>query len=201
MLVAGLALTGCNKSTRTSTASTDRTVTTTTPAETTTVHTTPATTDTVGAKIDRAGDKIADASRNAADNVRDASRDTANAMRNAGHDLNARMTEWRLNNADLEADLKANREIVRTNTTTSPTGKVDKGTIEKAIKGRLNSDSNLANLKFDANCNAKGEVTLEGKARTADQIAHAIAVALDTDGVSKVTTKITLDPDAGPNRR
>jgi hypothetical protein len=206
MLAAGLVLTGCNKSTRTSTASTD-------PATTTpTTTATPTTTDTVGAKVDRAGDRVADASRNAADNVRDAtrragdeiretSREAGAAMRNAGRDLNARFTEWRLNNADLEADVNAGRDVVRTNTGTTPTGKIDKGTIEKSIKGRLNSDAMLADLKFDANANAKGEVELEGKARSLDQIAHAMAIALDTEGVTQVKSKIKLDPDAGPNRR
>jgi osmotically-inducible protein OsmY len=197
-LIAGLALTGCNKTTRTSTASTEPAVRTT---ETTTTVTTP-TADTVGAKVDRAGDRIADASRNAADKVRDASHDAAASMRNAGHDMSARMTEWRLNNSDIDADIQAHRDVVRTRTDgTTPTGKVDKGTIEKAIKGRLNSDAELADLKFDANANSKGEVELEGKARTTDQIAHAMAIALDTDGVTQVKSKIKLDPNAGPNRR
>lgn len=195
-LVAGLALAGCNKSTRTSTADT------TVPPATTDTTTTPTTTDTVGAKIDRAGDRVADATRNAADNVRDASRDAAASMRQAGRDLSARMTEWKLSKSDIEADVMADRPIVRTRTdVVTPTGKIDKGTLEKAIKGRLNADSQLADLKFDVNANTKGEVELEGKARTTDQIAHAIAVALDNDTVTKVTSKIKLDPDAGPNRR
>lgn len=197
-LIAGLALAGCNKSTRTSTADT-----TVPPATTdTTVTTTPATTDTVGAKIDRAGDRVADATRNAADNVRDASREAAANMRQAGRDISARMTEWRLSKSEIEADVMANRPIVRTRTdVATPTGKIDDDTLEKAIKGRLHSDSQLADLKFDVNANDKGEVELEGKARTTDQIAHAIAIALDSDSVTKVTSKIKLDPDAGPNRR
>ena len=202
MLAAGLVLTGCNKTTRTSTATNDPAVTTT-----------PTTTDTVGAKVDRAGERVADATRNAADNVRDASRrageeiretsrEAGAAMRNAGHNLNARFTEWRLNTADIEADVQAKRHIVRTNTAAgTPTGKIDKGTIEKAIKGRLNSDPMFNGQKFDANCNAKGEVTLEGAARTIEQISHAIAVALDTEGVTQVTSKIDLDKDAGSDRR
>jgi osmotically-inducible protein OsmY len=195
-LVAGLALTGCNKTTRTSTADTSL------PPADTTATTTPASTDTVGAKVDRAGDRVADASRRTANAVSDASRDVTNAARQAGHDISARMTEWKLSTADIEADVMANREIVRTRTDgTAPTGKVDKGNIEKAIKGRLHSDPMFSDLKFDVNANAKGEVELEGKARTTDQIAHAMAVALDTDGVAKVTSKIKLDPNAGPNRR
>jgi hypothetical protein len=195
-LIAGLALTGCNKSTRTSTADT------TVPATDTTATTTPTTRDTVGAKVDRAGDRVADATRNAADNVRDASRDAAASMRQAGRDISARMTEWRLSASDIEADVMANRPVVRTRTdAVTPTGKIDKSTLESAIKGRLHSDAKLADLKFDVNANSKGEVELEGKARTTDQIAHAMAVALDSDSVTKVTSKIKLDPDAGPNRR
>jgi osmotically-inducible protein OsmY len=199
IVLAGVVLTGCNKTTRTSTAdttvpATDTTVTTTTTA--------PRTTDTVGAKIDRAADRTADASRDVAQSVRNASSTAAANMREAGHDISARMTEWRLSKSDIEADVMANKPIVRTRSdVTTPTGNVDKGTIEKAIKGRLNSDSQLNALKFDANANKQGEVELEGKARTPEQIAHAIAIALDTEGVTKVTSKIKLDPDAGPNRR
>lgn len=211
-LVVGLALTGCNKSTRTSTtASTDPAVAPA--ATTTTTTTTPTTTDTLGTKVDRATDRMADATRNtadrvgdatrnAADNVRDASREAGREMREAGRDISARMTEWRLSAADIEADVKANREIVRTNTSAgAPTGNVDKGNLEKSIKGQLHADPKLPDLKFDVNANSKGEVTLEGKARTADQIAHAIGTALSHDGVTKVTSKIKIDPDAGPNRR
>ncbi len=196
-LIAGLALAGCNKSTRTSTASNDPAVA---PSTTTTTTTVPTTTDTVGAKIDRAGDRVADASRNAADNIRDAARDTGAAVRETGRDMSARMTEWRLSGTDLDADLAANRAIVRSRTSAgAPTGQIDKGTIEKAIKGRFHSE--IPDLKIDANANAKGQVELEGKVRTSDQVAKAIAIALDTDGVTQVTSKIKLDPDAGPNRR
>jgi osmotically-inducible protein OsmY len=195
-IIAGLALTGCNKSTRTSTADTAVPPATDTPA------TTPATTDTLGARADRAGDRVADATRNAADNVRDASRDAAASMRQAGRDVSARMSEWRLSASDIEADVMANRPVVRTRTdAVTPTGKIDADTLESAIKGRLHADSKLADLKFDVNANNKGEVELEGKARTTDQIAHAMAVALDSDSVTKVTSKIKLDPDAAPNRR
>lgn len=203
-LVAGLALAGCNKTnTRTATADTTPPTTDTTAARTTsTSSTTPATTDTVGAKIDRAGDRMADATRSAADSVRDASRDAAASLRGAGHDLSARMTEWRLSKTDIEADVMADRPVVRTRSdvVATSTGKVDDDTLEKAIKGRLQSDSSLANLKFDVNANKKGEVELEGKAQTTDQIAQAMAIALDNDGVTKVTSKVKLDPNAGTRR-
>jgi hypothetical protein len=185
-LIAGIALAGCNKSTRTSTADT-----TVPPADTTAAATPRPTTDTVGAKIDRAGDAVASASR-----------DAAASMRQAGRDLSTRMTEWRLSKSDIEADVMANREIIRTRSdATTPVVATDAGMLEKAIEGRLAADSKLAGLKFDVDANRNGEVKLEGKARTTDQIAHVIATALDTEGVMKVTSKIKLDPDAGPSPR
>jgi osmotically-inducible protein OsmY len=203
-LVIGLALTGCNKSTRTSTAANDATRasypadTTTTPTTTTT---TTSSTDTLGSKIDRAGDRISDASRNAADRVSDTTRDAAASMRQAGHDLSAKMTEWRLSASDIEADVNAGRPVVRTNSAAgAPTGKLDADNVEKTIKGKLQADSKVADLKFDVNANSKGEVELEGKARNAEEIAAAMACALDTEGVTQVTSKIKIDPKAGPNR-
>lgn len=193
-LVAGLALTGCNKTnTRTATADTTPPAVADTTA-TSTAATTPSTTtsDSLGAKIDRAGDRVSGAAH-----------DAAASMRNAGHDLSARMTEWRLSKTDIESDVMAGKPVVRTRSdvVATSTGKVDDDTLEKAIKGRLQSDSSLANLKFDVNANKKGEVELEGKAQNTDQIAQAMAIALDNDGVTQVTSKIKIDPNAGTSRR
>jgi len=153
-LLAGLALTACNKATRTDSA----VVTDPSVAPVTT------TTETFGDRVDRAGERTAAAtrdvasdvraaSRNAADNVRDASRDAGAAMRNAGHDMKARFNEWRLSDNDIRGDVEANRPIVRSPRTavTTSTVKIDDDTIENAIKGRLHSDAQLTNLKFDVN--------------------------------------------------
>lgn len=205
-IAVGLALTGCNKSTRTSTASNDaaRTLpsdTTVAAAPSSTTTTTTSSTDTFGAKVDRATDRISDASRNAADKVSDATHDAVASMKNAGHDLSARMKEWRLSSSDIEADVVADRPVIRTNSAAgAPTGKIDKGNLEKTIQGKLKSDTMTADLKLDVNANSKGEVELEGKARSADEIAQAMACALDTEGVSQVTSKIKIDPKAGSHR-
>jgi hypothetical protein len=181
-LVAGLALAGCNKSTRTSTADT-----TIPPATDATATTTPTTTDSLGTKMDRAGDRVADAGR-----------DVAASMRQAGRDVSARMKEWRLSSTEIQSDVMANRPVVRSRTDAmTPAANFDADTLEKSIQGRLTADPQLANLKFDVNANKKGEVELEGKAATTDQIAHAMAVSLDHDNVTKVTSKIKLDPNAG----
>ena len=139
-LIAGLALTGCNKSTRTSTADT----------------TVPATdTETVGAKMDRAAT------------------DASASMSKASRDVSVKMNRVELSASEHRSRCHGQQAVVRTRTdAVTPTGKINEDTLENAIKGRLHSDAQLANLKFDVNANGKGEVELEGKARTVDQIAH-----------------------------
>jgi osmotically-inducible protein OsmY len=133
--------------------------------------------------------------------VSDATRSAANKVGEAGRDLSAKMTEWRLNASDIEADVNAGRPVVRTNSSAgTATGRVDKGNMEKTVKGKLAADSKVADLKLDVNANAKGEVELEGKARSAEEIAAAMACALDTEGVTQVTSKIKIDPKAGSRR-
>jgi hyperosmotically inducible protein len=60
-----------------------------------------------------------------------------------------------------------------------------------AIKAKIVADESLAGLGISVDC-SKGEVTLSGKATSAENISKAIKIAYDTDGVRKVTSKIEL---------
>ncbi len=183
-LVAGLALVGCNKSTRSSTAAND---TTAAPAATT-----PSSTDSLATRTDAAANRAGDDLKSAANNAGDALRSAGNSVVSS-----ARMAEWKLNADDINADLAAHRDIVRTRDNAgAPTGKIDKSVMKSAVEGRIKADSELANLKLDINAKKDGEIQLEGKAQTAEQVGKAIALALDTDGVTKVTSKIKLDDNA-----
>lgn len=212
-LVIGVALVGCNRETRTSTAATD----TTTPAATTT-DTTAATTSAEAARRDmandvrRGADATAAATREAGRDVRAAAteagrevrefgRDASAAMARAGDKIEAKYQEWKLNAQDLEADLAAKRPIVRTKSVAgAATGNVDRSTLKSAVEGRIKADSELSNLKLDINAKSNGEIELEGKALNAQQIARAMGLALDTEGVQKVTSKIDIDEDAVKRR-
>jgi hyperosmotically inducible periplasmic protein len=174
-LVAGVAFVGCNKSTKSTTASTD---TTTTPAAA------PASTDSLAARTDAAANRV------------------GTELRSAGQAIasTARTMEWKLTASDIQADLDAGRDIIRTrDAANAPTGKMDRDVLKSAVEGRIKADTDLANLKLDVNPKSNGEIQLEGKALTADQVGKAIALALDTDGVTKVTSKIKLDKDAVKN--
>jgi hypothetical protein len=173
-LIAGLALVGCNKSTRSSsTAAND-----TTPPPATT---TPSSTDSL------------------ANDMKTAANSAGDALRSAGNSVatSARIAEWKLTADDINADLAAHRDIVRTrDAAAAPTGKMDKSVLKSAVEGRIKADSELAELKLDINSKSDGSIELEGKAQTADQVGKAIALALDTDGVTKVTSKIKLSDNA-----
>lgn len=199
-IVIGLVLAGCNKSTRTSTAANDPQAPT--PDYSATSSTAATTNRTVGDRVETAGrtaaNDISRAAESTGDALERAGRKTANAMSNMAHDVSARVTEWKLSNSDLQADIAAKRDIVRTKTNAgTPVGNIDKSALKAAVETRVRSDSQLAPFKLDVEIDHQTEVVLTGKARTADEIGRAIALALDTDGVTKVTSKIKLDKDAG----
>jgi len=186
-LVSALALVGCNKSTRTATTADTNPSTTATTADTTT-----------------AGQRIDAAANRASDNIADAAHSASNAMHSAVNSTatQARIVEWKLSASDIQADLDRNNPIVRTRDTAAgaPTGKVDTSVVKSAVEGKFAADSDLAPLKLDVDADKTGEVKLSGKAHSADQVSRAIATALDTDGVNKVTSKIKLDKDAKTTR-
>jgi osmotically-inducible protein OsmY len=193
-----IALTGCNKSTRSSgsTASTDYSATNTTAANATvTDNNTVAgnTTTTARDSMNRVGDDLHNAANSASNAIGSAASNVATT---------ARIAEWHLSANDLQADLDNNREIVRTkdDTAGAPTASADTKVIESMVKGRLEADSDIARLKLDADADRHGEVKLTGKAESAEQVGRAIALALDTEGVTKVTSKIKIDKTAKTNR-
>lgn len=193
----GLAAAGCNKTTRTETVATDTTVRTADQ----TAAAARADAANVEAATRNAGNDVARAANRAGDKIERAGERTAAAMSNMGHDIKAKYTEWKLDAKDLQADISGKRDIVRTRDAAgAPTGNIDKSTLQAAVKGRILADPELANLKLDINADRKNEIQLEGKAQNADQIARAIALALDTDGVYKVTSKIRIDDNAVKNR-
>lgn len=186
-LALGLALTGCNRSTQSDTAAADT-------RSTDTVAT--ANTDATAAAR-AAGNDLSRAANNAGASLERAGDRAANAMSNMASDLSAKFSEWRLSAQEIQADLAADRPIVRTKSNAgAPTGSTDKSALQSAVEARIKGDSQLANLKLDINADRAGEIQLEGKAQTAEQVGRAIALALDTEGVSKVTSKIDLDKDA-----
>ncbi len=192
-LVTGLALTaGCGRSTRTASTDTTRTDTVVTTPATTTTPPTASTATEIDRAATRSADAVADAGRSAANSVDRAAKRTGDAMSRAGDSLSAQMTEWRLSSQDLDADLRANRAIVRTKSTAgAPTGNVDKSALKDNVKTKVSAQA--ASIKdLDVEIDRETEVVLTGEAMSAEQVGQAMGAALSTDGVTKVTSKIKL---------
>ena len=74
----------------------------------------------------------------------------------------------------------------------APTGSTDDSVIETMVKGKLQADSEVSAAMIEVKAQ-NGEVTLKGSADNAGQIGRAIALALDTQGVTKVSSDIRLN--------
>ena len=109
-------------------------------------------------------------------------------------DITTRITEWRLGDTEIQADLDRGVTIVRTKDTVvgAPTGNTDDEVIQTMIKGKLQADSQTAKAMIDVDAK-HGEVTLKGTADSASQVGRAIALALDTQGVTKVSSEIKVN--------
>lgn len=108
-------------------------------------------------------------------------------------DISGRLTEWKLNAADIQADLDRGATITRSKNDIvgAPTGASDDDVVETMVKGKLQADMHTSTAKIDVDA-ANGEVTLKGTAASADAIGRAIALSLDTQGVARVSSDLKL---------
>lgn len=106
-----------------------------------------------------------------------------------------RIKEWKLGASDVQAEIDAGKPIVRTKSAGvgEPTGQIDDDALETLISNRLLADSDTVRVTTKVKA-SHGEVTLGGVAATPELIGRAIAVVLDTKGVTKVTANMKIDP-------
>jgi osmotically-inducible protein OsmY len=110
-------------------------------------------------------------------------------------DISTQITTYHLAAADIQADLDRGVTIVRTNDQIvgAPTGNTDDSVLVTMIKGKLQADSDLSAIASSIDVQAhNGEVTLKGNAKSADQVGRAIALALNTSGVTKVSSEMKV---------
>lgn len=113
----------------------------------------------------------------------------------------AHQMEWKLTGDDIKDDLAAGRTIERSKAG-APTGgvKVDRSDLKKTVEARLQADSEISAMPIDVDADRDGQINLSGKANTTDQVGRTIALALDTEGVTKVVSKIKLDKEGNARR-
>lgn len=115
-------------------------------------------------------------------------------------DISGRLTEWKLNATDIQADLDRGATITRSKNDIvgAPTGASDDDVVETMVKGKLQADMHTSTAKIDVDA-SNGEVTLKGTAASADAIGRATALALDTQGVTKVSSDLKLATGETPS--
>lgn len=106
--------------------------------------------------------------------------------------LAARLTEWKLTAKEIESEFVSSGRVMRSKPAGAdqPTGPMD-GILVSLVTSNLRGYAETAELKIDVAAD-KGVVTLTGIAKSVDQIGKAVAIALDTDGVTQVTSTMTL---------
>ncbi|MGH7959622.1 MAG: BON domain-containing protein [Opitutaceae bacterium] len=73
----------------------------------------------------------------------------------------------------------------------APTGSTDDEVVETMVKGKLQADSETAKASIDVDAK-NGEVMLKGSADSANLVGRAMALTLDTQGVTKVSSDIKV---------
>ncbi len=129
----------------------------------------------------------ADSPAPAASSALDRARDSASSVRDS---ISDRLREWKLSPADIRDDLARTGQVVRARTR-EVGARVDDARIITVIKAKLVLDSELSARAISVECR-DGEVTLSGTAGSADLIGRAVALALDTNGVHHVVSRLTV---------
>ena len=120
-----------------------------------------------------------------------------NEAKTASTDISARIAEWKLAPDDIRTEQEAGK-IVRSKTVGAgePTGPMDDVLLDQ-VKGKLQSDPTTGQLKFDVKAD-KGVITLQGSAHTLEQIGTALALSLDTPGVTQAVSEIKIESKQQP---
>lgn len=155
-------------------------------------------TDKAKADAQAAADKTAEVAKDAAAKTKEVATEAAAKTKETAVEVKdavaAKIVEWKLTPADLKADLEKGGGIVRNKTLAAGEviGEVaDNARIVTVINAKLVGDPLLSYWKIDVDAD-KGTVTLKGTVSTPEAVGRAMALALDTNGVSQVTSFLTI---------
>ncbi len=129
----------------------------------------------------------ADPSQPADPSLADKARDTASDVKDA---INEKLTEWHLTPDDIKDDLAKTGQVVRTKTQ-AVGGEISDARIVTVIKAKYVLDHDLSAIDISVD-SQDGQVALGGTVASPELIGKAVVLALDTDGVRGVTSKIAV---------
>lgn len=127
--------------------------------------------------------------------VEQTTRDLGAQARETGSDtrdaINNKLRDWKLTPDDIRDDLRRGSEIVRTKAKEAG-AELSDARILTVIKAKYVLDRDLSALDINIDV-SRGQVTLNGKVATPALVGHAITLALDTDGVLTVASRLTVN--------
>lgn len=129
----------------------------------------------------------AGAERPAKTSLADKARETAADARDS---LTRKLEDWDLDTDAIKRDLARGGEIVRSKAKVAGE-KITDARIIAVIKAKYVVERDLSAMDIRVDCR-DGEVTLAGTVTNAENLGRAVALALDTDGVHNVISKVTL---------
>jgi hypothetical protein len=127
-----------------------------------------------------------------------ASADVASATAESKPVTADRIAEWKLSADAIKTEFDRTGRIDRSKTVGAgePTGPMDDVLVTQ-INGSLKADPATSSATITVAAD-KGVVTLKGSAQSLDQIGRAVAVALNTGGVTQAISLIKLDATTQP---
>jgi hyperosmotically inducible periplasmic protein len=131
---------------------------------------------------------LSDRAEAAVDKTKEAAVETKDAIA-------AKLVEWKLTPSDIKADLEKSGRVVRDKTVAAGEkvgGVIDNARLVTVINGKLVADKDLSALKINVDA-TDGVVTLKGTVASVDLIGRAIALSLNTEGVTQVISLLTVD--------
>jgi osmotically-inducible protein OsmY len=148
-------------------------------------HATPATTP------KSAEAKPSTAPTNANPTLAERAREEAKAVKDT---VAGKLTEWHLTPDEIGSELARTGQVVRTKAQSAGEGiasATSNARIVTTIKTKYALDKELSARAIAVSCD-NGQVTLLGNVASTTLIAKAVGIALETDGVSHVTSKLTV---------
>ena len=143
----------------------------------------------VAATAAHPGTTLSTKARATAEDVGASTLDTARRVKDSVSD---KLAEWHLTSDDIKADLAKTGQVVRTKAAAAG-DRIGDARIVTVVKAKFVLDRDLSALDINIDCK-DAEVVLNGVVATPDLIGRATALALDTDGVRLVTSRLKVKP-------
>jgi osmotically-inducible protein OsmY len=128
-------------------------------------------------------ERVGQTARQVGDQTRELARETREAV-------GEKLRDWHLTPDDLREDLRRGRDIVRTRARDAGERFSD-ARIVAVVKAKLVLDRELSARAIVVSAD-NGDVTLTGEVAAPDLVGRAIALALDTEGVLTVTSRLRV---------